>query len=58
MDEQSIDLKDWKQKVHAIDMVLRTVQNEAANEEQKRRSARFAPRKPKLPFTRTSPSPL
>jgi hypothetical protein len=54
LEDPPADLKAWKQKVHAVDMALRTVQSEAATDGQQRLVARFSKRKPKLPFTRAS----
>ena len=56
MEEQPIDLEAWKQKVHAVDMALRTVQQEAASETLKGRGMRATLSKPRLPFMRALPS--
>jgi hypothetical protein len=58
MEEPPIDLNAWKQKVHAVDMALRTVQQEATDEAQKGRGFRKSLSKPRLPFIRALPSRL
>ena len=58
MEEPPIDLKAWKQKVHAVDMALRTVQTETINDPKQYRGVRFTVSRPKLPFTRALPSRL
>jgi len=55
MEEPPVDLKAWKQKVHAVDMALRTVQTDALNDTQ-HRGVRHTISKPKLPFIRALPT--
>ena len=55
MEDQTTATKEWKQKVHAVDMALRTVQ-QAASEANKSRGLRITLSKPRLPFTRVLPS--
>ena len=54
MEQPPIDLGAWKQKVHAVDMALRTVQQEASSERAHRTRSTLT--KPRLPFMRGLPS--
>ena len=50
------DPKAWKQKVHTVDMALRTIREEAANERPKEGRVRATVTKRRLPFLRASSS--